>query len=97
MLGMEDAFKFDEEIFSQYAKTNITGPALTAKAYLPYIERSQKKTIVNMSSGLGSISSAAGPISAMYSMSKSALDMLVSDSVSADTPISRRSIVIADL
>ncbi len=81
MLGMEDAFKFDEEIFSQYVKTNITGPVLTAKVYLPYIERSQKKTIVNMSGGLGSISSAAGPIAAMYAMSKSALNMLVSDSV----------------
>ena len=56
---------------------NVAGPALVAKVYLPYLEKSKRKVIVNMSSGLGSIGLDLGPKNSIYSISKTALNMLV--------------------
>lgn len=63
--------------------TNVLGPALVTQALLPILKRSKTESskspvVVNMSSGVGSIAKQFGPISAVYSMSKTALNMLVS-------------------
>ena len=54
-------------------------PALVTQAFLPLLERSTQKTVVHISSSMGSI---GGDLSkarvASYSMSKAALNMLVS-------------------
>lgn len=57
--------------------SNVVGPALVVKSMLPYIEKGQKKVVLNMTSGLASISSNFGAFSASYSISKTALNMLV--------------------
>lgn len=57
--------------------TNVIGPAHVAQAYLPLVEKSAAKTIVNVSSTLGSLGTDFGPHFASYSISKAALNMLV--------------------
>lgn len=57
--------------------TNVVGPAHVAQAYLPLVAKSAAKTIVNVSSTLGSLGTDFGPHFASYSISKAALNMLV--------------------
>lgn len=57
---------------------NVGGPACVAQTYLPYVERSKRKVIMNMTSGLGSIALEHGRKNASYSISKTAINMLVS-------------------
>ncbi len=59
-------------------QANVVGPAVVAQAYLPLLEKSRKKTIVNVTSGLASIGLDLGPKNATYTISKTALNMLVS-------------------
>ena len=61
--------------------TNVVGPAYIAQAFLPLVEKSTKKTIVNVSSSGGSIASDLGPTAVAYSVSKAAMNMLVSASL----------------
>ena len=59
-------------------KTNLVGPAFVAQSLIPLVEKSSKKTIVNVSSTVGSIGiDMFGKIAASYSVSKAALNMLV--------------------
>lgn len=58
-------------------QANVVGPAVMAQAYLHLLEKSQKKTIVNVTSGLASIGLDLGPKNATYTISKTALNMLV--------------------
>jgi NAD(P)-dependent dehydrogenase (short-subunit alcohol dehydrogenase family) len=67
---------------------NVLGPALVAKAFLSLLERpasdvpsgspGRPPVVLNMSSGLGSIGLKYGAKNAIYSISKTALNMLVS-------------------
>ncbi|RPD60394.1 C-factor [Lentinus tigrinus ALCF2SS1-7] len=57
-------------------RTNVVAPALMAQVYLPLVERSTKKTIVNVSSSLASFGVAHDERWASYSVTKAALDML---------------------
>jgi NAD(P)-dependent dehydrogenase (short-subunit alcohol dehydrogenase family) len=57
--------------------TNVVGPAHLAQTLLPLIEKSQKKFILNFSSGLASIGMNYPPKNASYSISKAAVGMLV--------------------
>ena len=57
---------------------NVVGPALLYQAYLPLLEKGKKKTVVNLSSGFGSIDMNLGSNYTSYSISKNALNMLVS-------------------
>lgn len=57
--------------------SNVAGPATLAQVYLPYLEKSKRKVIVNMSSGLGSVGLDCGSKCSIYSVSKAALNMLV--------------------
>ena len=74
---MEGAFEVDYENIVSTLKTNVVAPALLAKVYLPLIERGTRKTIVNVSSLRGSIGGCFDEKNAVYSLSKSALNMLV--------------------
>ncbi|KAI0296287.1 NAD-P-binding protein [Multifurca ochricompacta] len=76
MEGENTAFEVDEDSFSRTLKSNVVGPALTAQAYLPYLEKGTKKTIVNISSALGSLAVIFDSRYAAYSASKAALNML---------------------
>lgn len=55
---------------------NVGGPVCVAQTYLPYVERSKRKVIMNMTSGLGSIALEHGKKNASYSISKTAINML---------------------
>ncbi|KZT64549.1 NAD(P)-binding protein [Daedalea quercina L-15889] len=73
----EEAFAFDPENLMSVFKTNVAAPALVAQVYLPLLERGTRKTIVNVSSALGSIgANRRGGHFAMYSLTKTALNML---------------------
>ncbi len=60
--------------------TNVVGSAHVAQTYLPLVAKSTGKTIVNVSSTLGSMGSErpGGELYASYSISKAGLNMLVS-------------------
>jgi NAD(P)-dependent dehydrogenase (short-subunit alcohol dehydrogenase family) len=62
--------------------TNVVGPALMAQLFCPLVEKSKRKVIVNTSSGIGSFGGDTGSIVASYSISKAALNMLVSAAIS---------------
>src|SRR5262245_5426958 len=57
-------------------RTNVFGPALLTKALLPLLRRGNRKVVVNMSSGLGSLAATPGGFSYAYCASKTALNML---------------------
>ena len=59
-------------------QSNVFGPALIAQAFLPLLEIGHRKVIVNFTSGLASCGLDIGPKCTSYSISKSALNMLVS-------------------
>lgn len=85
--GNDTAFAFDPTILLSTIQSNVIGPAVVAQAYLPLLERSTKKTIVNVTSGLASIGLDIGDKCATYSMSKTMLNMLVSTSFSIFIPL----------
>ncbi|KII87657.1 hypothetical protein PLICRDRAFT_42163 [Plicaturopsis crispa FD-325 SS-3] len=74
--GDDYAFSFAVERLNRYFHTNVIGPVLVSQNFLPLVEKSKKKTIVNMSSGLGCISFDIGPKYASYSLTKAALNMM---------------------
>lgn len=76
-------------------KSNVLGPALIAKAFLPALEKSGESDrppiVMNTSSGLGSIGLQCGPKEAIYSISKVALNMLVRDKL---TSLRRKALIL---
>lgn len=68
----------DPDAMDAMFQTNVYGPARVSQAFLPLLERSVKKTIVNVSSPLGSFGNGGVDFTASYSISKAALNMLVS-------------------
>ena len=74
---MEGAFEVEYDHIMSVLKTNVVAPALLGKVYLPLLERGTRKTIVNVSSLLGSIGGCFDEKNAVYSLSKTALNMLV--------------------
>lgn len=59
-------------------QSNVAGPALVCQNFLPLLEKGKRKVIMNMTSGLASIGLDLGPKCTSYSISKAALNMLVS-------------------
>lgn len=58
--------------------TNVLGPALIVQKFMPLLERAQdRRVVMNMSSGLGSLAQVTSPGWAVYSISKAAIGMLV--------------------
>ncbi|KAI0672116.1 NAD-P-binding protein [Trametes maxima] len=87
-------FTFDPEVLMQTLRTNAAGPAIVAQAYLPFLGRSKKKTIVNISSTVGSFANVgyAGPAMCTYAISKAALNMLT-----AKQKIERPSLIVVSV
>ncbi|PIL23173.1 hypothetical protein GSI_14482 [Ganoderma sinense ZZ0214-1] len=81
--GYDSPFEFDVARFTEAFQTNLVGPALVSKALLPLVEKSVRKTIVNVSSTVGSVSSvwAAQPLS--YAIVKAGLNMLTAKQAKA--------------
>ena len=73
----DTAFTLEPEDLATTIMTNVMGPALVSRYLLPAIERSDRKVIVNLTSTLASIGRDCGPGSTSYSISKTALNMLV--------------------
>lgn len=68
----------DEIDFDDYARTlavNTIGPVRVTQALLPNVAQSEAKTIINISSGLGSIESNTNGLFHGYRESKAALNM----------------------
>ncbi|KAH9887899.1 NAD-P-binding protein [Cubamyces lactineus] len=80
-IAVRDApFDLDPEVLVSTFRINAAGPALVSQVYLPLIEKSNRKVILNISSTVGSIASIdrigmSGKYPA-YAMSKAALNML---------------------
>ncbi|PCH39152.1 hypothetical protein WOLCODRAFT_29407 [Wolfiporia cocos MD-104 SS10] len=72
----DNAFNIKSEDLLRILRTNVVAPALISQVYLPLVERSARKVIVNVSSSFGSIGVDKGPYLAAYSISKAALNML---------------------
>ncbi|EIW54646.1 NAD-P-binding protein [Trametes versicolor FP-101664 SS1] len=73
------AFTIDPDALLEAFKTNSVGPVLVSQVALPFLEKGSTKKILHISSTSGSIGSAdeMGAVMAGYSMTKSALNMLV--------------------
>lgn len=68
----------DIDDLERVLKTNVSAPAYIAQVFLPLVEKSRKKTVVNISSTMGSKTVCAQMARApAYSISKAALNMLV--------------------
>ncbi|KAJ3006895.1 hypothetical protein NUW54_g3757 [Trametes sanguinea] len=74
---IDTAFSMDVEGWGAVFKTNVVAPALLGQVYLPLIEKSNKKTIVNVSSSLGAFGYGYGELWASYAITKTGLNMLV--------------------
>ncbi|CDO74375.1 hypothetical protein BN946_scf184956.g4 [Trametes cinnabarina] len=73
---IDTAFSMDVEGWGAVFKTNVVAPALLGQVYLPLIEKSNKKTIVNVSSSLGAFGYGYGELWASYAITKTGLNML---------------------
>jgi NAD(P)-dependent dehydrogenase (short-subunit alcohol dehydrogenase family) len=81
--GMVDVDGFDAAHLARVLDTNVLGIVRVTQAFLPLLRRSGAPVIVNVSSGMGSITLTSDPervesslISLAYSPSKSAVNML---------------------
>ena len=66
----------DFDVYTQVHKVNVIGPTKMAEAFLPHIEASQQKKIINISSGQGSIGETNGCCT-FYRSSKASLNMIM--------------------
>ena len=64
------------DTFEDVFRTNVFGLALLTRALLPLLGRGARKTIVNVSSSLGSMALTQGGFSYAYCASKAALNLL---------------------
>ncbi len=74
--GNESILNMDLGLFWQAFNTNVLGTARVIRAFYPLLAQSERPRIVNVSSGLGSISTREGHDHYAYSASKAALNML---------------------
>ncbi|KAI0639845.1 NAD-P-binding protein [Trametes polyzona] len=74
--GDDRAFNIDLDALRRTFETNVVGPTHVSEVYLPYVEKSEKKTVVNVSSTLGSVGTDLGHYFASYSITKAAVNML---------------------
>ncbi|KAI0641287.1 NAD-P-binding protein [Trametes meyenii] len=74
----DTAFSLDPDGLLRTIRTNVAGPALLSQVVLPFIEKSPRKVILNISSTGGSLGSVSliGARATSYSISKAALNML---------------------
>jgi NAD(P)-dependent dehydrogenase (short-subunit alcohol dehydrogenase family) len=74
--GNESILDIDLDLFWRAFNTNVLGAARVIRAFYPLLAQSERPRIVNVSSGLGSISTREGHDYYAYSASKAALNML---------------------
>jgi NAD(P)-dependent dehydrogenase (short-subunit alcohol dehydrogenase family) len=74
--GNESILNIDLDLFWRAFNTNVLGTARVIRAFYPLLAQSERPRIVNVSSGLGSISTREGHDHYAYSASKAALNML---------------------
>ncbi len=74
---MDTAFCMDVGVLEETFTTNVSGPTHVAQAFVGLVEKSAKRTIVNISSTLGSMGADPGAVHASYAVSKAGLNMLV--------------------
>jgi NAD(P)-dependent dehydrogenase (short-subunit alcohol dehydrogenase family) len=55
-------------------RTNALGPMITTQAFLPLLEKSRQPRVINMSSGMGSLSEMESAYGPAYSISKTTLN-----------------------
>lgn len=68
--------RLDAEAVLGVLRTNVVGPALVTQSVAGLLQTAPRGVVLNISSGLGSISRAASPGNYAYAMSKAALNML---------------------
>lgn len=68
--------KLEMAEFDRVFRTNVAGPALLTRLLLPNLRAGAGKTIANISSGLGSLSTVVPGTGIAYCASKAALNML---------------------
>jgi NAD(P)-dependent dehydrogenase (short-subunit alcohol dehydrogenase family) len=74
--GNESILKIDLELFRQAFDTNTLAAARVIRAFYPMLAKSERPRILNVSSGLGSVSTKDDHDYYAYSISKAALNML---------------------
>jgi NAD(P)-dependent dehydrogenase (short-subunit alcohol dehydrogenase family) len=74
--GHESILRVDLELLRQAFDTNALGAARVIRAFYPMLATSERPRIINVSSGLGSISTKEDYSYYAYSISKAALNML---------------------
>ncbi|KZO98934.1 NAD(P)-binding protein [Calocera viscosa TUFC12733] len=73
--GNDSVLSMDSKEFMDTIKNCVLGPALIVQAFIGLVAKSNKKVIMNMTSGLASIALDCGPKNASYSIAKTALNM----------------------
>ncbi|KAI0353987.1 NAD-P-binding protein [Trametes cingulata] len=78
ILVEDTAFTTDPEVMMRTFRTNVAGPALLSQVCLSYLEKGERRVILNISSTGGSIAKAelVGSRVTSYGASKAALNML---------------------
>jgi NAD(P)-dependent dehydrogenase (short-subunit alcohol dehydrogenase family) len=74
--GSESILEVDLGLFARAFDINVVGQARVIRAFFPMLIRSDKPRVVNVTSGLGSISDREGYDYYVYATSKAALNML---------------------
>ena len=72
----------DLDVLQQTFLTNVAGPAYITQRFIPLVEKSRKKVILNITSALGSNAldiPGAGHMFTSYGISKAAMNLLVGD------------------
>ncbi|KAI0779262.1 C-factor [Fomes fomentarius] len=73
---VDTAFTMNIDGWGAVFKTNVAAPARMAQVYLPLIEKSEKKTLINISSSIGAFGYGYGELWTSYGITKTALNML---------------------
>ncbi|KAI0687505.1 NAD-P-binding protein [Earliella scabrosa] len=76
LLANDKPFSMSTELLMQQFLTNVAGPALVSQTFLPLVEKSVRKMVVNVTSLLASIGSKLDVRYSPYSITKTALNML---------------------
>ncbi|KAH9887892.1 NAD-P-binding protein [Cubamyces lactineus] len=76
IIAADSAFTADPQVMQKIFDTNVVGPAYVTQVFLPFVEKSEKETVVNVSSELGRLTADFGTLSTSYSITKAALNML---------------------
>ncbi|KAI0699608.1 hypothetical protein C8T65DRAFT_719677 [Cerioporus squamosus] len=77
LLADDKPFSMSTDALIKEFVTNVAGPVFVSQIFLPLVEKSTRKTIVNVSGSLGSIGIGYDVRCASYSITKTALNMLV--------------------